>query len=106
LIAPEHEGVSLPLDMDGRLDSFPRGVLVKLFEKAILQVQPDILMVMGPSFHHDHTAVYEAVIAATRPTFSISPELIYVLENPPPMYSTENAQPFSKNELKDLLSLN
>jgi len=81
-IRPEHGGMSFPLDMESRLDTIPRAQLVKLIENAVLQVKPDILMIMGPSFHHDHTAVYEDVIAATRPTFSISSELIYVLENP------------------------
>ena len=81
-ITPEHGEMRLPLDMESRLDTVPRAQLVKLIENAVLQVKPDILMIMGPSFHHDHTAVYEAVIAATRPTFSISSELIYVLENP------------------------
>ena len=53
-----------------------------MIENAIYEVKPDVLMFMGPSFHHDHTLVYESVIAATRPTFTWSPETLYVLENP------------------------
>jgi len=82
LITPECGDMKLPLDMESRLDAISRSLLVKLVESAILEVKPDILMIMGPSFHHDHTIVYEAVIAATRPTFTASPELIYVMENP------------------------
>jgi N-acetylglucosamine malate deacetylase 1 len=82
LIESQYKELSFPLDMDGRLDTIPRSDLVKLIENSILRVKPDILMIMGSSFHHDHTAVYEAVIAATRPTFETSPELIYIMENP------------------------
>jgi N-acetylglucosamine malate deacetylase 1 len=81
-ITPKNGEMCLPLDMESRLDMVPKAQLVKLIENAILEVKPDILMIMGPSFYHDHTIVYEAVIAATRPTFSMSSELIYVLENP------------------------
>jgi len=82
LITAENNDMSLPLDMESKLDIVPKAQLVKLIENAILQVNPDILMIMGSSFHHDHTIVYEAVIAATRPTFAVSTELIYVMENP------------------------
>jgi len=81
-VTPKQDELKFPLDMEGRLDTLSKSKLVKLIENAILQVKPDILMIMGPSFHHDHTIVYESVIAATRPTFTTSPELIYVLENP------------------------
>jgi LmbE family N-acetylglucosaminyl deacetylase len=81
-ITPNDEDRALPLDMEGRLDKIPRSQLVKLIEKAIFQVEPDILMVMGQSFHHDHTAVYEAVVAATRPTLTFTPKEIYIMENP------------------------
>jgi LmbE family N-acetylglucosaminyl deacetylase len=61
---------------------FSRSKLVGLIEERILAVKPDIIMIMGPSFHHDHTIVYEAVIAATRPTFKYVPKCIWVMENP------------------------
>ena len=72
---------SLPLDYESRLDSFSKSRLVAMIEKTILEIKPNVLMFMGPSFHHDHTIVYEAVIAATRPTFCYVPEVMYVLEN-------------------------
>lgn len=93
-IRPEIEGQNLPLDFESRLDQVNRSLLVKFFEKVILQEQPDILMFMGPSFHHDHTIVYEAVIAATRPTFKFCPQTIYVMEN-----STYIHKMYPSNEL-------
>lgn len=82
LIDPVVNDQHLPLDKESKLDTVDRSFLVKFFEKAIHDLKPDILMIMGPSFHHDHTIVYEAVIAATRPTFSYSPKAIYLMENP------------------------
>jgi LmbE family N-acetylglucosaminyl deacetylase len=80
-VQPIHDNLQLPLDAESKLDQFNRSLLVRLFEKAIMDIKPDVLMMMGPSFHHDHTIVYESVIAATRPTFSFCPQAIYVLEN-------------------------
>lgn len=72
----------LPLDAESKLDTVSKSKLVSLIEKQILDIKPDIIMTMGPSFHHDHTIVYEAVIAATRPTFNYAPKCIWVMENP------------------------
>lgn len=72
----------LPLDRDAQLDIYPRRQLVSLIEKAIDAASPDVLLCSGPSFHHDHTAVYDAMIAATRPTARFFPKEIYILENP------------------------
>ncbi len=76
------ENLELPLDMESKLDLVPTAKLVKLMEETLIQLQPDKLMMMGPSFHHDHTIVYNSLIAATRPTFGWSPSEIIVLENP------------------------
>jgi hypothetical protein len=81
-VRPNQDSYEFPLDLESKLDSISKSVLVKLIENAIYEVKPDVLMFMGPSFHHDHTLVYESVIAATRPTFTWSPETLYVLENP------------------------
>jgi LmbE family N-acetylglucosaminyl deacetylase len=81
------EKSSLPLDMDARLDMYPRRDLVAHIEVVINKVRPQVLMCTGPSFHHDHTAVYESVIAATRPTARYFPEEFYVLENPTYVHS-------------------
>lgn len=78
----EIEGESLPLDDECRLDQIPRAKLVQFIEKTILISKPDILLTTGPSFHHDHTAVYESVIAATRPTARFMPKTILISENP------------------------
>ena len=53
--------------------------------------RPDILMIMGQSFHHDHTVVYESVIAATRPTSTFCPNEIYIMENPTYVHSFSSA---------------
>lgn len=82
------EGLELPLDMDSRLDTYPRRQLVAQIERVIDKVRPHVLMCSGPSFHHDHTAVYEAMIAATRPTARHFPDEIYILENPTYVHAT------------------
>lgn len=86
-IKPTHDDLSLPLDSDSLLDVFPRKKLVALIEKAIEETKPHVLMVTGPSFHHDHTAVYEATIAALRPTALFLPNEVYILENPTYVHS-------------------
>lgn len=89
--ACDHE---LPLDMDSLLDTYPRRQLVAQIEKVIDFVRPHVLMCSGPSFHHDHTAVYESVIAATRPTARYFPEEIYILENPTYVHATSPTSRF------------
>lgn len=82
-----HKNGNIPVDADGKLDTFPRYQLVSLIEEIILAVKPSILISQGPSFHHDHRAVYEAVVAATRPTFGHCPDEIYIMENPTYVHS-------------------
>ena len=84
----------LPLDLDSQLDIFPRRNLVALLEGVISDTCPDVLMCTGPSFHHDHTAVYEAMVAATRPTARFFPQEIYILENPTYVHSINPMNPF------------
>ena len=84
----------LPLDEECKLDLYPRGSLVKFCEQAIQSCEPDIILVQGPSFHHDHTAVYEATIAATRPTARICPAEIYVVENPTYVHAIDPSSTF------------
>lgn len=78
---------SLPFDSDARLDTLPKRDIVAAVEKVIAAAEPDILICQGPSFHHDHTIVYEATIAATRPTARFCPKEIYVMENPTYVHS-------------------
>lgn len=86
-LKPSHLDYSFPLDSDSMLDLFPRKALVGLIEMTIAASKPDVLMVTGPSFHHDHTAVYEATIAALRPTATFLPNEVYILENPTYVHS-------------------
>lgn len=74
-------GDKFPLDYESKLDLFPRADLVARIENVINEVDPELLMAMGPSFHHDHTVVYEAIIAATRPTVKRSLRQIMLMEN-------------------------
>jgi LmbE family N-acetylglucosaminyl deacetylase len=77
----------LPIDADARLDTIPKRDIVSAIEATITSVQPDVMIVQGPSFHHDHTIVYEATIAATRPTARHCPSEMYVMENPTYVHS-------------------
>lgn len=103
-----HKTKSLPFDYDSLLDTLPKRDLVKAVEEVIEKVKPEILICQGPSFHHDHTLVYEAVIAATRPTARHCPGTIYVMENPTYVHSIGPQTDFFPNcyvELsKDVLS--
>jgi LmbE family N-acetylglucosaminyl deacetylase len=83
-----------PLDADGSLDQVPRRELVGLVERTIASVKPAVILCQGPSFHQDHTATYEAMIAATRPTARFFPRAIYVMENPTYVHSAGVHQEF------------
>lgn len=83
----QNNNLYLPSDMDSKLDQVARADLVNAIEESIFEIKPDELLVMGPSFHHDHTIVYESVKAATRPTFSYSPSSILIMENPTYIHS-------------------
>lgn len=82
-----HQENGLPLDADSLLDQMPKRKLVSLIEEVISQVEPVILICQGPSFHHDHTLIYEATVAATRPTARFFPREMYVMENPTYVHS-------------------
>lgn len=82
-----HRSENVPFDFDTRLDKVARRDIVTAIEEMIGKVEPHILICQGPSFHHDHTIVYEATIAATRPTACFCPPEIYVMENPTYVHS-------------------
>lgn len=82
-----HCSENVPFDSDSILDTVARREIVMAIEQAIDAVKPHILICQGPSFHHDHTIVYEATIAATRPTACFCPPEIYVMENPTYVHS-------------------
>lgn len=82
-----HYNDGVPFDFDSKLDKVAKRDIVSAFENVIGKIQPHILICQGPSFHHDHTIVYEAAIAATRPTACFCPPEIYVMENPTYVHS-------------------
>lgn len=82
-----HQGAEFPYDADARLDMLPKRNIVSSIESVITAVEPEVMIVQGPSFHHDHTIVYESTIAATRPTARHCPGEIYVMENPTYVHS-------------------
>ena len=86
-----------PLDNEAYLDTVPRANIVKLVEDVISSSQPNLMVLQGPSFHHDHTILYEAAIAATRPTARHIPDQIYIMENPTYVHSLGPATDFQPN---------
>ncbi len=82
-----HRTDQAPFDFDSKLDRVARRDIVTAVEQVIGEVEPNILICQGPSFHHDHTIVYEATIAATRPTARFCPAEIYIMENPTYVHS-------------------
>jgi LmbE family N-acetylglucosaminyl deacetylase len=82
-----HREGGLPFDADGLLDKMGKKVLISAIENIITAVEPSVLICQGPSFHQDHTMVYEATIAATRPTARFLPNEIYIMENPTYVHS-------------------
>lgn len=82
-----HKTDHAPFDFDSKLDEVARRDIVTAMEEVLDRVQPNILICQGPSFHHDHTIVYEAAIAATRPTARFCPPEIYIMENPTYVHS-------------------
>jgi len=77
----------LPLDEESKLDLFGKARLINIIENIISEVNPDVLMVTGPSFHQDHQLVYESTIAATRPTRALSVKETLIMENPTYVHS-------------------
>lgn len=82
-----HQDENLPFDADGSLDQLPKKTLIGMMEKVISKVKPSIIICQGPSFHQDHSAVYESMVAATRPTARYMPREIYIMENPTYVHS-------------------
>lgn len=50
-----------------RLDTIPREQLIHAIESVLEQVRPTCVLAIAPGYDQDHRAVYEAVLAATRP---------------------------------------
>ena len=86
-----------PIDAESKLDTIPKADIVAEIEKIISDVRPKKLILQGPSFHHDHTIVYESAIAATRPTARFVPDEIYIMENPTYVHSLGPSTDFKPN---------
>lgn len=97
-----HRGENFPFDNDATMDTVPRRNVISAIEKGIAAVQPDVLICQGPSFHQDHTIVYESMIAATRPTSLFYPKEIYITENPTYVHSVGPQTVFTPNLYVDL----
>lgn len=76
-----------PFDAESRMDTVPRRDVVSALERSIYSVRPDLLICQAPSFHHDHSIVYEATIAALRPTVRFHPDEVLLMENPTYVHS-------------------
>jgi LmbE family N-acetylglucosaminyl deacetylase len=50
-----------------QLDTVPRERLIHAVERALEQVRPTCVLTIAPGYDQDHQAVYDAVLAATRP---------------------------------------
>lgn len=83
-----------PFDAESRLDTVPKSRIVAALEKAVYAVQPNVLICQAPSFHHDHAIVYEATIAALRPTVRFHPDEVLLMENPTYVHSLGPATDF------------
>lgn len=111
-ITETHHGV-FPLDFDTRLDTVPRHQLVSAIEDCVTAVDPSLLITLGPSFHHDHTIVYESTVAALRPTAQILPSEVLIAENPTYVHTPYNWQhsepdtffPLTERMLEEKLSM-
>jgi LmbE family N-acetylglucosaminyl deacetylase len=65
------EAVVMPMFEENEALLAPRGDVVKMVYSLIHQFEPTELFVPLPWFNQDHTVVWEAVLAATRPVFTI-----------------------------------
>ena len=79
------------------LDTIPFRDIISGIENILDELQPEILVLQGPSFHQDHTIVYNAAIAATRPTARFCPSDILIMENPTYIHSQGPSTDFRPN---------
>lgn len=69
-----HQNEHIPFNLDGKLDTISKSILVNAIERIVQKVEPNLLLCQGPSLHHDHT-IYESVMAAIRPNGLFLPEI-------------------------------
>ncbi len=73
---------------ENRLDTADRGRMVAKLDSVIGDYNPDQVMIPLPSFNQDHRAVYEACLAAARPSPGMSRCGYWAYENPMQTWGT------------------
>lgn len=76
------DGQVLPFREETRMDQVPIADVVSAIEKVQDKFEADTWYMIGPSFHQDHRVVFEAAMAAARPTRKICPRQIFRYELP------------------------
>jgi LmbE family N-acetylglucosaminyl deacetylase len=76
------EGTVLPFTQETRMDQVSIADVVAAIERVQDDFQADSWYMIGPSFHQDHRVVFEAALAAARPTRLNCPREIYRYELP------------------------
>lgn len=70
------------LGEESKLDALPLRELVSVVEHIQDKVKAEVWYIPGQSFHQDHRAVFEAAVAACRPTRKNLPKEVYRYELP------------------------
>jgi LmbE family N-acetylglucosaminyl deacetylase len=76
------EGKVLPFRDETRMDQVPIADIVSAIERVQDEFGADCWYMIGPSFHQDHRVVFEAALAAARPTRANCPREIFRYELP------------------------
>ncbi|MCU1276878.1 MAG: hypothetical protein JWM53_424 [bacterium] len=76
------EGTVLPFRQETRMDQVPVADVVAAIERVQNEFDSDCWYMIGPSFHQDHRVVFEAAMAAARPTRKSCPRKIFRYELP------------------------
>jgi LmbE family N-acetylglucosaminyl deacetylase len=76
------EGSVLHFREETRMDQVPIGDIVSAIERVQDDFRADTWYMIGPSFHQDHRVVFEAALAAARPTRTNCPREIFRYELP------------------------
>jgi LmbE family N-acetylglucosaminyl deacetylase len=76
------DGVVLPFTEETRLDRVPIGKVIAALEQVQDEFQADHWYIINPSAHQDDRIVFEAAMAATRPTRKTCPYQVFRYELP------------------------
>ncbi len=76
------EGMVLPFRDETQMDRVPIRDVVGAIERVQDEFKADAWYMIGPSFHQDHRVVFEAALAAARPTRASCPNEIFRYELP------------------------